>query len=221
MFSLIKKDLLLYVLITIPSQLILSLVWLLVFRDLNVAVVLIQTMFVFFAVVVVTSHSEQVEETNNGYRFLRNLPVTTLEIVGAKFILILSTITFLGFCNILLFTLFQSEPKDLKICIAAMIFTCCGALLFSALVNIGIFILGADNFMRVTSALVLVMVVIFMIYFKGVKLDVNVVAERVMSFINEGGLLFYIILTLILYLGLMGVAVFARKSGRQVKDLTN
>lgn len=214
MLNLIRKDLLLYMIVTIPSQVILSLVWLLTFRELHVVVVLVQILFVFFVVIVITSHSEQVEEINNGYQFLRNLPVTTFEIVGAKFILILSTITFLGFLNILLFAFFQGEPQDLKISISALVLTCCGALLISALVSIGIFFLGGENFIKVGSVGIMVIALTITIYMKGIKLDADVAANDVLKFIDKANLLFYIMLTLILYSGLMFLAILIRKYGK-------
>ena len=217
MRNLIKKDLLMFVLIIVPSQLILSFVWLLIFMDLNVLIVLIQTTFVFLIIFVITSHSEQVEETNHGYEFLRNMPVSTFQIVGAKFILIFYAAAFLGLSNIILFNLFSHDLNNFKISISAMMLACCAALLFSALVNIGIFTLGMENFLKAFSFLIVALAVVFTIYMKGVKLDANSIVEMVIRFIENANILFYIILTLTLYLGLMWVAVFTRKLGWQIK----
>ena len=216
MTDLIKKDLLLYVLITIPSQVILSLVWLLTFNELNVLVVLVQIFFVFFIILLITSHSEQVEENNNGYEFLKNLPVTTSEIVGAKFTLILSNVIILGLMNILLFSFFPSNPQDITPSISAMVLTCCGALIFSALLNIGIFYLGFEIFMRITSFLIVVVVFGFL-FLMDKKLDTFNVTKDLVNFLYKADLIFYILLAFLLYIGLMFLAILARRVGKMVK----
>jgi hypothetical protein len=214
MRQLIKKDFSLFVLFSVPMQVLLSLAWLLFFDELNVAVVLVQVLFVFFTATASTSHAEQVEENNHGYRFLQNLPISALEIVSAKFFLILSTLVFLVISNILLFRWLESGRGGLRLPVAFLILAGCAALVLSALVYLGIAVLGGDLFFRVSSALVVVLTLLYVLVFEKSKVDVGRIIEDAVVFLKNAELTVYVLISLGIFLLLMGVAVVALKTGR-------
>lgn len=214
MWQLVKKDFPLFAVFSVPLQLLLSLAWLLIFNELNVAVVLIQVMFVFFTVMVLTSHSEQMEENNNGYEFLKNLPVSALEIIAAKFFLIFSTLLFLTFSNILLFSFLGTAQGGLRVPVAFLILVSCAVLVLSALVHLGITVLGGDHFFRATSALVVAMVALYVILFEKKKMEFNRIIEGVITFLKNADLPIIFLISLAAFLILMIMAVFVSKTGR-------
>ena len=214
MLQLIKKDFSLFVIFSVPLQVLLSLAWLLFFDELNVAVVLVQVLFVLFTATALTSHAEQVEENNHGYRFLQNLPITPLEIVSAKFSLILSTLAFLVLSNILLFRWLEGGRGELRLPVALLIMAGCAALVLSALVYLGIAVLGGDLFFSVSSALVVVLTLLYVLVFEKSKVDVGRIIEDAVVFLKRAELTVYVLISLGIFLLLMGAAVFVLKTGR-------
>jgi hypothetical protein len=213
MWQLVKKDFFLYAILSIPLQLILSVAWLLTFKELNILVVIVQVLFVFLIIVVLTSHTEQVEEANHGYEFLKNLPITSLEIVGAKFFLIFATVVFLTLSNILLFILLGAGPGGLKLPVAFLIMTACIALILSALVHLGISTFGGDIFFVATSVLVAAAAILFTLLFEKKRLDINQIVKEAINYLQHGNMLVWILISLAIFLGLMIVAVWVRKTG--------
>jgi ABC-type transport system involved in multi-copper enzyme maturation permease subunit len=214
MLQLIKKDFSLFVLFSVPPQVLLSLAWLLLLDELNVAVVLVQVLFVLITATALTSHAEQVEENNQGYRFLQNLPISALEIVAAKFFLIFSTLVFLVISNTLLFGLLARGRGGLRLPVAFLLMAGCVALVLSALVFLGIAVLGGDLFFSVSSALVVVMVVLYVLVFEKSKVDVSRIIEDAVGFLKSANLTVHALISLGLFLLLMGAAVLALKTGR-------
>jgi len=87
MWPLIKKNWFIAALATFPVYLLISLYWMIKKEDLTSDVVLISGFFIILTASSSVTTSEQTEVKNRGYHFLRNLPVTSAEIVKAKFLL--------------------------------------------------------------------------------------------------------------------------------------
>jgi hypothetical protein len=118
---------------------------------LSVAFVIISGVLVFFLVIGATFTNEQYEEKNKGYMFLDTLPVTTREIVEAKFALVLLTVgVCVGFL-VILFSLSSSPPEAIALARSYVLFMGAFCLILAGVNYIGIFALSFTKYLAVVG----------------------------------------------------------------------
>ncbi|MBN1272139.1 MAG: ABC-2 transporter permease [Candidatus Aminicenantes bacterium] len=115
--------------------------------SLTKTTIIIGGMMIFTLPVVTIIIREQYEEKNKGYDFLASLPLTRLEITGARFVLILAVDVLFAACLIGFFSLVGGDPGRLSLSRAFLL--CCGlgGLIMAGLVLLGIFGLGYTRFL--------------------------------------------------------------------------
>lgn len=139
MWPLIKKNGFQTVIAIFPVYLLMSLYWFFRQEELTSGVVLISGFFVILTASSAVTTSEQSEAKNRGYHFMRNLPVTNREIVGAKFLLPLIGVLLTTGYGMLVLTLMTDETtNDLFMLGLAYHYLCA----FVALVVIGVWHIG-------------------------------------------------------------------------------
>ena len=97
---------------------------------------------------------------------------------------------------------------------AFLILVSCAVLVLSALVHLGVTVLGSDLFFSVSSALTVAVVVLYVLLFEKKKMDINRIIERAILFLKNADLPIIFIISLATFLILMMMAVFVIKTGR-------
>jgi hypothetical protein len=95
------------------------------------------------------------EERNSGYLFLSILPVKKIEIVSAKFLLVLGATAVIAAANCLLFTLWTASAQQAAQSRRVILVAALACLLFTGFAYAGIFALGMARFVTVILVLAL------------------------------------------------------------------
>lgn len=160
MTALIKKELKMFLLYTLPVLPPVTAYWLAGRDGLSPLLVLAQGALAYLLMVIPVMVNEQYEEKHNGYKIQRILPVTWREIVGAKFLaLVIAMVVLAGF-NHVLFGFFTAAPDHLALSRAFVHIMAMGGLLSGAVLYTGSLALGYTLFMKV---MVFVMVAVGLI----------------------------------------------------------
>jgi uncharacterized membrane protein len=163
---------------------------------------LMQNFFLYLMVSGAISTSESDEDKNNGYKFLRILPVKDSEIVKSKFLLVLISVVLLVGYYWVLFSLFTRNPDYLALSRTAVLVTGTIALILGGLAFLGIFKFGLSRMVKYFWSMVLLFFVAIIllreILLPSIEIDLPTLAELARSsvrFIIAGtGLAVYFLL---------------------------
>ncbi len=148
MAGIIKKDLRYILIYQLPLLLGMSLMWLIIKRELDATFIIVMGGFIFVMIVGAVFTNEANEEKNKGYAFLYPMPISTFDIVGAKFALILLVDISLTIYTLVLFSFFKAPDIVFELSRIYMMSIGIFALVIAACLYIGIFRFGFATFMR-------------------------------------------------------------------------
>ena len=210
MWMIIKKNFTFYTGYLLLVMSIVTGLWFLWGKAGNPLVVLfsgiLQIMFVTGAALA----NEQYEEKHHGYAFLEILPLKTVDIIAAKFLLVLSSSAVLSGLLLLLYSQTPVKPHE-ALRIRSYFLICAGiSIIICALTYIGIFSFGYTRFIMAllvfTTALGIVPMVILNVYRSRLDEIIQDALTRLQN-INWG---LNIPLVLMLFFSIMWLTVFIR-----------
>jgi hypothetical protein len=159
--------------------------------------------------------SEQYEEKHRGYAILSALPVSSLEITAAKFLLPAAANAALLISLLLLFSTFSAPAQDMLLVRSYFLLMASAALLMAGVLYIGIFGIGYTKFMVIVLSFTTALGLVPMLFLKANRGRMDVVIENLLGWIRGLNWFVLIPLLLLVYLGLMGFAHHVR-AGREV-----
>ncbi|MFC2159017.1 ABC-2 transporter permease [Acidobacteriota bacterium] len=163
----------------------------------------------YIAILGPISTREQYEEKHKGYAVLAPLPLTILEIVAAKYILVFCSLALTaGFTIVLLLTT-QANPSEMSLGISFILFNGAAALLLGGLMYIGIFGLGYTKFMFVVLSITVALGLVPFVIMRFVGMDR--LMESMIQFLESANWLVFIPITILLYIALMFLTATLRK----------
>jgi hypothetical protein len=175
--------------------------------DQALLLVLISGVLVLMLVFGPVFFNEQYEEKHKGYDFLDILPVSTSEIVWAKFGLVLvSVVAIVGYL-LLLFSFSKVGPNDWILVRSYILMSGVVCLFFAALSYLGIFSLGYTKFAMIVMSFFVLLGFVPILIMKFYRDNMDVLVENILTFLRHVNWLAVIPLALIGYLGLMFVAI--------------
>jgi len=138
-----------YILIyQLPLILLVSIVWIILKRELDASFVVVMGGFIFVMIVGAVFTNEANEEKNQGYGFLYPLPISSFDIVAAKFALVLIVDVALIIYTLLLFSFFKAPEILFDLSRIYMMSIGIFALIIAACLYLGIFRFGFATFIR-------------------------------------------------------------------------
>jgi len=179
-------------------------------RELHTLFVIIGGVLILLLVFGAIFLNEQYEEKHKGYDLLAILPLTTREIVAAKFLLVLlANAIFTGFL-VLIFSFSDARTEELLAARSYILLCGCCSLVLAGILYIGILGLGYTKFLVVvltfTTALGLVPLFIMQAY----KGRMDILVEQVLAWLQGLNWSISILLVLISYLILMEFTTWVR-----------
>ena len=176
-------------------------------NELKVAYVIISGFLLILQVVGGTFVNEQYEEKHKGYTFLSILPVKEGEIVAAKFLLALTAnALFVGFL-VFLFSLSPSAPEEIALAQSYVLFMGIICLAMAGLSYTGIFSIGYTKFAVIVMSFLVALGLVPMLLMKAYKDRMDVLVDQLLEFFTNLNWWIIIPITLIVYFGLMTIAV--------------
>ena len=176
-------------------------------NELKVAFVMISGFLVILQVIGGTFINEQYEEKHKGYAFLSILPVKEREIVAAKFFLALvANVLFVGFL-VLVFSLSPSPPEEIALAQSYVLFMGVISLGLAGLSYTGIFGIGYTKFAVIVMTSLVALGLIPMLLMKSYQSRMDVLVDQILEFFAGLNWWIMIPITLIVYCGLMALAV--------------
>ena len=185
----------------------LALYWLISKDRLDVLMVLIQGITLTLLVVTPIMVNEQYEEKHRGYRFMRTLPIRKIEIIGAKFIAVLTAAAVLVVFNCLLFSFFDGSPGMKSISRSFILLSGISGIILAALVYLGVFILGYTKFVMIFPPVVFFLAMLPPLITKYYRPQVDALFAKIIDFVKNLDWAAAVIVSLVLYFSLMVLAV--------------
>ncbi|MBN2244797.1 MAG: ABC-2 transporter permease [Candidatus Aminicenantes bacterium] len=213
MLLMIKKYSLYFIVSLLVFVLLSALVIVLAHGNLQVVIfaVLTCSLFIYFNAIGPVFGSEQYEEKNNGYEFLKIFPLRELDIVGAKFLwALLVDAVFVG--GILLFLSKMPWPEKQLVLIRSLaLLNGSISLLLVAVSYVFIFWIGYTKYMTVVLSVLVALGFVPMIIIKFFSDNMDQVLLNIYNFI--AGLNWSLILPVVLlvYVGLLLIAARIKK----------
>ena len=152
---------------------------------------------------------EQYEEKHKGYSIMIAFPLTLLEILAAKFLLVFCTQVLCTGSAILLLLTTQANPEELGLSVSFILFNGLAALILGGIMYIGIFGMGYTKFLVVilTATAAIGLAPFIILRFVGAERFM----EDVIRFLLNANRAAVISLSLLLYIGSMFLAVALRR----------
>ena len=205
MWDIAKKDSKFVLIYLVSIMAMITLLRFLVGDPLGVTFVLLSVILIYMLVFGEIFINEQYEEKHHGYVFLSTLPLKISEIVTAKFLRVLFTSVLLIGYIVLLMSLSPDRQDSLVLARSFILFNGVAALLAAALAFIGLFGTGYTIFLKVSLFfLVLFLMIPFLLLSTG-KMDAFI--QSVIDFLPTINWLIVFPVVLVVYFGLMGVAI--------------
>ena len=197
----------LYLLGLIP---LMTLWWLTASGDLNLFKIMFQGGWLAIMVVGCVGVSEQNETKNNGYAFLKTLPLSIREIVTAKFSVMFLAVLLLGIHSTLLYQ-FRTGPDFLvSLGKAYALLSSCAGLILGALMYLALYRFGQGGFAKIAwIAVILILlspVLVIEAILPKLRLDVQEISAALSGF-SAVGWIIVILGTLTIYYALMGISI--------------
>jgi hypothetical protein len=180
--------------------------------ELNVIFTLMSGVVLFMYPFGTLMMSEQYEDKHRGYAILSALPVSSLEITAAKFLLPAAANAALLISLLLLFSTFSAPAQDMLLVRSYFLMMASAALLAAGVLYIGIFGIGYTKFLLIVLSFITALGLVPMLFLRANQGSMDVVIENLLAWIR--GLNWFVLLPLLLlvYLGLMGIAHHVRIS---------
>jgi hypothetical protein len=176
-------------------------------NELKEFFVLISGFLVILQIIGGTFINEQYEEKHKGYAFLSTLPVKEKDIVAAKFCLALMTnVLYVGFL-VILFALSPSPPEEIALAQSYVLFMGVVSLALAGLSYTGIFGIGYTKFAVIVLSFLVALGLVPMLLMKTYQGRMDVLLDQILAFFEGLNWLLIIPAALLLYFGLMVLAV--------------
>jgi hypothetical protein len=179
-------------------------------NEVSAVFVIISGILVFLLVFGSTFTNEQYEEKNKGYMFLDTLPVSTREIVEAKYALVLLMV---GICVgflVILISFSAGAPESIVLARSYVLFMGVVCLILAGVNYVGIFALGFTKFLVVVGFGWVILSLVPMVVLRTYQGRMDTVKEAVVNFFTGIDWLVVIPLALVVYFILLLVATKVR-----------
>ena len=202
MYYIMKKEakaFIFYLFIILP----LTLYWIISRDRLDVIMVFIQGIILPLLVVIPVLINEQYEEKHKGYQVMSVLPIKKIEIIAAKFILVLAAAVFLVAGNCLFFSFFPGSAGGMAAGRSFILLSGISGILIAAFVYIGIFVLGYSKFLVVVTSTLIFLGFIPAYLINNYQPEMDTLIVRIADFMKNLNWGIAIVLSLVLYFLLM------------------
>ncbi len=217
MWTLMKKNAFVFVLLS-GSLMALQTVYLLTVRKtLNTNILVFLGQMLMYSVLTSLILSEKLEEKNNGYAFMKNLPIKDRDIVTSKFTVVLAVTTFLCAYCFSLISFMEAESYLLPFGRIFLLLCSNLSLILAAGMYILVYRWGYTNFTKIAWIVMVVLMVgpFLFIEFVLLKRDIDY-GTLLQSIINLPWFIWLIVtsISLMLFWGLLQAAIKAKEHQR-------
>ena len=217
MWTLMKKNVFMFVLLSVPLMGLLSVYMLTVRKTLNTNILIFLGQMLMYCVLVSVMTSEKAEEKNNGYAFMSLLPIKDRDIVASKFAVVLVAVVLLSTHTSTLITFMDVESQMFTF--GRIFLLLCGNL--SLILAGGMYILiyrwGYSTFIKISVFAVIILMVGPFLFIEFVLVRRNIDYGAFLQSLNDLPWMIWLIVTavtLAIFWILLQVAVKAKKSQR-------
>jgi len=217
MWTLMKKNAFLFVLLSVSLMALLTVYLLTVRKTLITNILIFLGQMSMYCILVSVLTSEKTEEKNNGYAFMSLLPIKERDIVGSKFAVVLMAAILLCMYSIALVSFMKPDAGLLSS--GRIYLVLCGNL--SLIIAAGMYFLiyrwGYSIFMKISVFIVVLLMVGPFLIMEFVLVRRNIDYSTSLQSLTDLPLLIWLIVTaftLVLFWGLLQVAINAKKCKR-------
>jgi hypothetical protein len=159
MWTLMKKNSFMFVLLSVPLMGLLSFYMLTVRKTLTTNILIFLGQMLMYCILVSVMTSEKLEEKNNGYPFMRHLPIKDRDIVASKFAIVMAATVFL--CVYSFFLVSFMEANAYLLPFGRIFLLICGnlSLALAGGMYIAIYRWGYSTFMKISVFTLIVLMV--------------------------------------------------------------
>lgn len=217
MWTLMKKNVFMFVLLSVPLMGLLSVYMLTVRKTLNTNILIFLGQMLMYCVLVSVMTSEKAEEKNNGYAFMSLLPIKDRDIVASKFAVLLAAVVFLYVYTSVLISFMKTEPYMFPL--SRIFLFLCGnlGLILAGGMYILIYRWGYTTFMKISVLGVIVFIVGPILFIEFVLVRRNIDYGARLQSANDLPLFIWLIttaVTLTIFWSLLQAAIKAKESQR-------
>ncbi len=217
MWTLMKKNVFMFVLLSVPLMGLLSVYMLTVRKTLNTNILIFLGQMLMYCVLVSVMTSEKAEEKNNGYAFMSLLPIKDRDIVASKFAVVIAVVAFLSVYGFALVSFMEAEAYLFPF--GRIFLLICGNL--SLILAGGMYILiyrwGYTTFMKISVLGVIVFMVGPFLFIEFVLIRRNIDYAARLQSLNDLPWFVWLIVTsisLMLFWGFLQAAIKAKEHQR-------
>jgi len=149
MWTLVKKNSIVFFNYILPFLFFFTLYWFLERRPLDPFIIGLQLFWMWILISGAISTTEQREAKSDAYKFLQTLPLKDIEIVSAKYIIILGIVALIFIYNQVLFSFFESGPLLISLARVLIILHSIICLLLAGFIYIGVYKFGFHKMVKV------------------------------------------------------------------------
>ncbi len=159
MWTLMKKNSFMFVLLSIPLMGLLSIYLLTVRKTLTTNILIFLGQMLVYCILASVMTSEKSEEKNNGYPFMSHLPIRDRDIVASKFAIVMVTTVLLCVYSFFLVSFMEADAHLLTF--GRIFLLICGnlSLALAGGMYIAIYRWGYSTFMKITIFALIVLMV--------------------------------------------------------------
>ena len=217
MWTLMKKNVFMFVLLSVPLMGLLSVYMLTVRKTLNTNILIFLGQMLMYCVLVSVMTSEKAEEKNNGYAFMSLLPIKDRDIVASKFAVVIAVVAFLSVYGFALVSFMEAEAYLFPF--GRIFLLICGnlSLILAGGMYIFIYRWGYTTFMKISVLVVIVFMVGPFLFIEFVLIRRNIDYAARLQSLNELPWVIWFFATAIIltiFWGLLQAAVKAKESQR-------
>ncbi len=214
MWTLMKKNSFMFALLSGSLMALLTVYLLTVRKTLTTSILIFLGQMLMYCVLISVLTSEKAEEKNNGYAFMKHLPIKDRDVVVSKFAVVLAAVAFLCVYS---FALVSFMEADAELLLFGRIFLLlCGNL--SLILAAGMYILvyrwGYTTFMKISVIIVIVLMVGPFLFIEFVLIRRNTDYDVLLQSANDLSWIIWLFataITLIFFWGLLQIAIRAKE----------
>ncbi|MGD9346280.1 MAG: ABC-2 transporter permease [Candidatus Aminicenantes bacterium] len=217
MWTLMKKNAFLFVLLSVSLMALLTVYLLMVRKTLSINILIFLGQMLMYCILASVLTSEKTEEKNNGYAFMSHLPIRDRDIVGSKFAVVLVATVLLCVYSAGLLSFMKPDAGLLSF--GRIYILLCGnlGLIIAAGMYLLIYRWGYSIFMKISAFIVVLLMVGPFLVMEFVLVRRNIDYGASLQSLKDLPWLiwmFVTVLTLVLFWGLLQAALFAKKYQR-------
>lgn len=212
-----KKNAFMFILLSVPLMGLLTVYMLTVRKTLTTTILIFLGQMLMYCVLVSVLTSEKHEEKNNGYKFMRHLPLKDQDIVASKFAVVMTAVVFLCVYSSVLVSFMETDAYLLSF--GRIFLLSCGNL--SLVLAGGMYLLiyrwGYSTFMKISVIVLIILMAGPFLFIEFVLLKRNIDYAAGLQSLNELPWFLWLFATaviFVLYWGLLQAAAKAKDHQR-------